>query len=200
MHSIVQKILSLRAISNEDQRFFQTQRWMLKKDTRDLCSRSVLAVLSMSINPSLLDVNNPNDFLMRQEADIFTNRFISNPRIDTISIEEAFSRWKRQDVEETKKYVQDRMVFCLLNNLDNAYFKKTLQNMGEDYHFLDHLSFNAVDQNEDLIDSLEAHVTPMPLVKRYIEWRRENLDVLDFLQKIHKSREPNISVLLQMTQ
>ena len=72
--------------------------------------------------------------------------------------------------------------------------------MGEDYHFLDHLSFNAVDQNEDLIDSLEAHVTPMPLVKRYIEWRRENLDVLDFLQKIHKSREPNISVLLQMTQ
>ena len=103
MHSIVQKILSLRAISNEDQRFFQTQRWMLKKDTRDLCSRSVLAVLSMSINPSLLDVNNPNDFLMRQEADIFTNRFISNPRIDTISIEEAFFEMEKARCRGNKR-------------------------------------------------------------------------------------------------
>lgn len=201
MQSIVRKIHSLQSVTNEDKRFFQTQQWMLSKETRDLCPRSVLAVLAMSINPSMLDLNNPSDFLMRQEADIFLSQFMRNPQMDTAGIEAAFQRWKLQDVCETKKYVQDRMVYCYLHNLENSYFRRTLQNMGEAVDFLDVPSYTAIpfDAEADVHDLVMAHVAPMPLVQRYVEWRRGKLDILDFLQKLHRSHLDALPALLQLT-
>ena len=201
MQSIVRKIHSLQSITNEDKRFFQTQRWMLSKDTRDLCPRHVLAVLAMSINPCMLDLGNPSDFLMRQEADLFLNRFVQNPYLNTPSIEAAFQRWKLQDVGETKKYVQDRMVYCYLHNLENSYFRRTLQNMGEAVDFLDAPAYTAIpfDAEADVHNLVMAHVAPMPLVQRYVEWRKGKLDVLDFLQKLHRSHLDSLPALLQLT-
>jgi hypothetical protein len=201
MQSIVRKIHSLQSITHEDKRFLQTQQWMLSKDTRDLCPRSVVAVLAMSINPGMLDLNNPSDFLMRQEADIFMNRFVQNPYLNTSPIEAAFQRWKLQDVDETKKYVQDRMVYCYLHNLENSYFRRTLQNMGEAADFLNVPAYTAIqfDAAADVHDLVMAHVAPMPLVQRYVDWRKGKLDILDFLQKLHRSHLDTVPALLQLT-
>ncbi len=195
--NFISTIHSLQSIDNEDTRFFKTQQFMLKKDTRDRLDRRVVAVLAMAINPSMLDLQSPSDFLMRQEADIFLSKFVHDPNTCTAHICQAFDVWKQQDVEETKKYVQDRMVFCYVNNLDNAYFCKTLKNMNQDTTFLDALSFAPIASYDNEWDAVLAHLAPHPLVQRYAQWREGKLDVLDFLQKLHRSHESSVETLLQ---
>lgn len=197
--NFISTIRSLQSIENEDTRFFKTQQFMLKKETRDRLDRRVVAVLAMAINPSMLDLQSPSDFLMRQEADIFLSEFLTNPNTSSEHICQAFDVWKQQDVEETKKYVQDRMIFCYLNNLDNAYFCKTLENMNQDTTFLDALSFAPVSSYDNEWDAVLTHLAPHPLVQRYAQWREGKLDVLDFLQKLHRSHESSIERLLQLS-
>jgi len=196
--NFISTIHSLQSIDNEDTRFFKTQQFMLKKDTRDRLDRRVVAVLAMAINPSMLDLQSPSDFLMRQEADIFLSKFVHDPNTATEHICQAFDVWKQQDVEETKTYVQDRMIFCYLNNLDNAYFQKTLANMNQDTTFLDTLSFAPITSYDNEWDAVLAHLAPHPLVQRYAQWREGKLDVLDFLQKLHRSHESSVETLLQL--
>lgn len=196
--NFISTIHSLQSIDNEDTRFFKTQQFMLKKETRDHLDRRVVAVLAMAINPSMLDLQSPSDFLMRQEADIFLSKFVHDPNTATEHICHAFDVWKQHDVEETKKYVQDRMIFCYVNNLDNAYFCKTLKNMNQDTTFLDTLSFAPITSYDNEWDAVLSHLAPHPLVQRYAQWREGKLDVLDFLQKLHRSHASSIETLLQL--
>lgn len=198
MNYIFTSIRLLQAIDNEDTRFFKTQQFMLRKETRDACDRRVVAVLAMALNPSMLDLQQPADFLMRQQADRFLSQFLIDPATNTDAICDAFDVWKQQDVEETQKYVQDRMVDCYLHQLDDSYFAQTLVNMGKDPAFLSTLSFEPITAYTNEWEALMNHLAPHPLVQRYAAWRQEKMDVRLFLQQLHRSTDTSVERLLRL--